>query len=163
MYAKLVNNLDELEFTDIEPYLSNYLAKVAKDGTSVLEALLHISDREKTLRNHRAAQIQVSVSHFPFIKTLEEYDYHFQPSVNKAEIKDLATLRFLENKENILFYGTPGTGKTHLATALGIEAAQKRNITYFITWNVSITERHDSFIDSTQTMIIAPKWVVTIQ
>lgn len=133
MYAKLVNNLDELEFTDIEPYLSNYLAKVAKDGTSVLEALLHISDREKTLRNHRAAQIQVSVSHFPFIKTLEEYDYHFQPSVNKAEIKDLATLRFLENKENILFYGTPGTGKTHLATALGIEAAQKRNITYFIT------------------------------
>ena len=43
MYAKLVNNLDELEFTDIEPYLSNYLAKVAKDGTSVLEALLHHS------------------------------------------------------------------------------------------------------------------------
>lgn len=133
MYAQLVNNLDELGFTDVEPYLSEYLTKASKDGTSILDAFVHISDREISLRNHRAAQIQVSVSHFPYIKTLDEFDYHFQPSVNKSEIKDLATLRFLEKKENILFYGTPGTGKTHLATALGIEAAKKRNITYFIT------------------------------
>ena len=133
MYAQLVNNLDELGFTEVEPYLSDYLTKASKEGTSVLDALLHISDREISLRNHRAAQIQVSVSHFPYIKTLDEFDYHFQPSVNKTEIKDLGTLRFLEHKENILFFGTPGTGKTHLATAIGIEAAKKRNITYFIT------------------------------
>lgn len=133
MYAQLVNNLDELGFTDVEPYLSKYLTKASKEGISLLDSLIHISDREITLRNQRAAQIQVSVSHFPYIKTLDEFDYHFQPSVNKAEIKDLSTLRFIDKKENILFYGTPGTGKTHLATALGIEAARKRNITYFIT------------------------------
>jgi DNA replication protein DnaC len=133
MYAQLVNNLDELGFTDVEPYLSEYLTKASKEGISLLDSLIHISDREITLRNQRAAQIQVSVSHFPYIKTLDEFDYHFQPSVNKAEIKDLSTLRFIDKKENILFYGTPGTGKTHLATALGIEAARKRNITYFIT------------------------------
>lgn len=133
MYAQLVNNLDELGFTDVEPYLSEYLTKASKEGISLLDSLIHISDREITLRNQRAAQIQVSVSHFPYIKTLDEFDYHFQPSVNKAEIKDLSTLRFIDKKENILFYGTPGTGKTHLATALGIEAARRRNITYFIT------------------------------
>ena len=133
MYAQLVNNLDELGFTDVEPYLSEYLTKASKEGISLLDFLIHISDREITLRNQRAAQIQVSVSHFPYIKTLDEFDYHFQPSVNKAEIKDLSTLRFIDKKENILFYGTPGTGKTHLATALGIEAARRRNITYFIT------------------------------
>lgn len=133
MYAQLVNNLDELGFTDVEPYLSEYLSKAAKEDKSLQDALLEISTRELNLRNHRAAQIQVSISHFPYIKTIEEFDYHFQPSVNKAEIKDLASLRFIDQKENILSFGTPGTGKTHLATAIGIEAAQKRNITYFIT------------------------------
>lgn len=133
MYANLVNNLDELGFTEVEPYLSEYLTKVSKENVSVQDALINITDREIKLRNKRAAQIQVAVSHFPYVKSLEEYDYTFQPSVNKAEIKDLATLRFLEHAENILFFGTPGTGKTHLATALGIEAAKHRNITYFIT------------------------------
>ena len=123
MYANLINNLDELGFTDVEPYMSDYLSKVSKEGISVQDALINITDREIKLRNKRAAQIQVSVSHFPYVKTLDDYDYTYQPSVNKVEIKDLATLRFMEHAENILFFGTPGTGKTHLATALGIEAA----------------------------------------
>ena len=110
MYANLVNNLDELGFTEVEPYLSEYLTKVSKENVSVQDALINITDREIKLRNKRAAQIQVAVSHFPYVKSLEEYDYTFQPSVNKAEIKDLATLRFLEHAENILFFGTPGTG-----------------------------------------------------
>ena len=133
MYTQLVNNLDELGFTEIEPFLSEHLTTAAKKDVSLQESLLRITEREISLRNQRAAQIQVSVSHFPYVKTIDEFDFHFQTSVNKSEIKDLATLRFLENKENILFYGTPGTGKTHLATAIGIEAAKKRNITYFIT------------------------------
>jgi len=53
--------------------------------------------------------------------------------VSKAQIKDLCTLWFIEKKENILFYGTPGVGKTRLAVAIGIEAAKKRQLTYFIT------------------------------
>ena len=133
MYANLVNNLDELGFTDVEPYLSEYLTKVSKEGTSVQDALIHVTDREIKLRNERAAQIQITVSHFPYVRTIDGFDYHFQPSVNKSEIKDLATLRFLDQAENILFFGTPGTGKTHLATAIGIEAAKHRTITYFIT------------------------------
>lgn len=133
MYTKLINNLDELGFTDVELYLSEYLTTASKDGIGLQDALLEITNREMSLRNKRAAQIQVSVSHFPYIKSIDEYDFHFQNTVSKTEIKDLATLRFLENNENILFYGTPGTGKTHLATAIGIQAAKKRNMTYFIT------------------------------
>ena len=66
-------------------------------------------------------------------KSLDDYDFTFQPNVNKSQLYDLAMLRFIENQENILFYGTPGVGKTHLATALGIEAASKRQLTYFIS------------------------------
>ena len=78
MYTQLVNNLDELGFTDVEPYLSEYLTTATKDGISLQEALYEISKREISLRNQRAAQIQVSVSHFPYIKTIDEFDFHFQ-------------------------------------------------------------------------------------
>ena len=60
------------------------------------------------------------------------FDFEFQPSVNPEEIKDFATLRFLENAENIVFLGPSGVGKTHLATAIGVTAAKKRYSTYFI-------------------------------
>ncbi|CCQ92866.1 conserved hypothetical protein [[Clostridium] ultunense Esp] len=56
----------------------------------------------------------VKVASFPFFKTLEDFDFDFQPTVNKQQIMDLASLRFIENNENILFVGTPGVGKTHL-------------------------------------------------
>ena len=72
MYANLINNLDELGFTDVEPYMSDYLSKVSKEGISVQDALINITDREIKLRNKRAAQIQVSVSHFPYVKTLDD-------------------------------------------------------------------------------------------
>ena len=60
-------------------------------------------------------------------------NFDFQPSINKTRLLDLESLRFIENKENILFFGSSGVGKTHLAVALGIAAAKKRYITYFIS------------------------------
>src|SRR5690606_665213 len=79
------------------------------------------------------SKIQISVSAFPFEKTLADFDFGFQPSINKSQLLDLESLRFLENKENILFYGPSGVGKTHLAVALGVAAAKKRYLTYFIS------------------------------
>ena len=86
MYTQLVNNLDELGFTDVEPYLSEYLTTATKDGISLQEALYEISKREISLRNQRAAQIQVSVSHFPYIKTIDEFDFHFQNTVSSLAV-----------------------------------------------------------------------------
>lgn len=70
---------------------------------------------------------------FPFEKTINDFDFSFQPSINKSEIEDYTTLRFMENNENILFIRSSGTGKTHLATSIGIEAAKHRKSVYFIT------------------------------
>ena len=133
MYAKLLNNLETLNLEKMYTYVSTYLDTVAKEDISVLDALVHLTDKEIAYKTEMASKIQISVANFPFVKRYDEYDYDFQPSVNKAQIKDLCSLRFIEKKENILFYGTPGVGKTHLATAIGIEAAKKRQITYFIT------------------------------
>lgn len=133
MYAKLLNNLEILKLEKMYSYIPTYLDTVAKEDTSVLEALVHLTDKEIKHKNEMASKIQISVAGFPFVKKVDEYDYDFQPSVNKTQIKDLCSLRFIEKKENILFYGTPGVGKTHLATAIGIEAASKRQLTYFIS------------------------------
>ena len=75
----------------------------------------------------------MAVSGFPFVKTLDDFDFDYQPSVNKRQLYDLQQLRFMDKAENILFYGSSGVGKTHLAIALGVAAARKRNLTYFIS------------------------------
>ena len=67
------------------------------------------------------------------VHTYEGFDFNFQPSINKKEIEVFMSLRFMENNENILFAWLSGTGKTHLATAIGIEAAKHRKSVYFIT------------------------------
>ena len=74
------------------------------------------------------------------MKTLNDFDFSFQPSLDKAKIMDLMTLRFIENAENIIFCGTPGVGKTNLAVSIGIEAAKHRYCVYFITFQELISQ-----------------------
>lgn len=74
----------------------------------------------------------VKVAAFPQKKEIHEFDFDFQPSINKQEILNYTSLGFLERNENIVFLGTSGVGKTHLATSIGIAAAKKRVSTYFI-------------------------------
>ena len=70
---------------------------------------------------------------FPKRTTLDEFDFDFQPSINKKEILDLKSLSFLEKNENLIFIGNPGVGKTHLVIALGIEACRQGHRTLFIS------------------------------
>ncbi len=133
MYAKLINNLETLKMEKTSTYIKDYLDVVAKKEIGLMEALIHLTDIEIEHRTAIASKTQITVANFPYVKRLSDYDFTFQPVINKSQLYDLATLRFIENKENILFYGTPGVGKTHLATSIGIEAASKRQLTYFIS------------------------------
>jgi len=132
-YNKLLNNLETLKLDKIRNYLPNYLETISSQEITFVDAMLELTEKEIAFKNERAAKIQITVSAFPFEKELSDFDFDYQPSINKKQIYDLATLRFLENKENVLFYGNSGVGKSHLAVALGIAAAKKRYITYFIS------------------------------
>ena len=66
------------------------------------------------------------------MKTLADFEFSFQPQINEVQIKNLASLGFMERAENIVFLGSSGVGKTHLATSLGIESSRNRRSTYFI-------------------------------
>lgn len=132
-YVKLTNNLEALNLETIKENLSSYIDMMTSGEKTPVDALYELTEKEMAFKEARAIKACVHTAGFPFNKTLEDFDFKFQPSVNKQEIEDYATLRFLENNENLLFIGSSGVGKTHLATAIGIEAAKHRKSTYFIT------------------------------
>ena len=134
-YIKLTNNLDVLKLDGIRDKIDEYIDLINDGKITVVDALYDLTEREIKLREQRAMSSCVKVANFPFIKTFDDFDFSFQTSINRDKILDLKNLRFIENHENILFIGTPGVGKTHLATSIGIEAAKSRILTYFINCN----------------------------
>ena len=134
-YIKLINNLDNLNLIQIKDNLDKYVELINENKKTVIDALYELTTLEMDLKHERAMNACVRVANFPFIKTFNEFDFSFQPSINKEKILDFSNLRFIENNENILFVGSPGVGKTHLATSIGIEAAKSRYSTYFISCN----------------------------
>ncbi len=140
IYNQVISNLQKLKLDKMCTCLSTYLTEIDKKNISFLDALFYLTQKEIEFKEQRASEFNIRIAGFPFIRTLDEFDFDFQPSINKNEISDLATVKFIEEKKNILFLGPSGVGKTHLATSIGIEAAKKRISTYFISCHDLITK-----------------------
>ena len=97
------------------------------------EAIHKLLQAQITLRNDRRLQAAMRSSRLPCVKTLEDFDFSFQPSIKREQIDSLHELGFLERKENVVLLGPPGVGKTHLAISLAIQAAQKGRRVYYGT------------------------------
>ena len=104
--------------------------------------------QEIEFRDKRAKEININISNFPYKKRIEDFDFSFQPGLSKSKIMDLMTLRFIENQENIIFQGLPGTGKTMLSTCIGTEAASNRISTYFIPCSKLLSELHKAYYEN---------------
>lgn len=96
-------------------------------------AIERLLDAQITLRNNRRLQTAMRSSRLPAIKTLEQFDFAFQPSIKREQIESLHELGFVKRKENVIFLGPPGVGKTHLAISLAIAAAQSGRRVYYGT------------------------------
>jgi DNA replication protein DnaC len=147
-YNKLLNNLEELNLLQIKNNLDKHIDLINDKKKDIVDSLYDLTSLEIDLKNEKAMNACVKVANFPFLKTLDDYDYSFQPSVNRDKIQDFKNLRFIENKENIIFIGTPGVGKTHLATSIGIECAKKRYSTYFIECHELIAQLKKAHIEN---------------
>ena len=86
------------------------------------------------MKSKRSKRYETNLKYaaFPFRKTMEEFDFSLQKSIDRSVMDDLMTLRFMYNRENIVFLGPPGIGKTHLSVALGMRALQSNISTYYI-------------------------------
>lgn len=121
------------------PTVWNECEKVARqcaaDNVDHLGFLLQVVELELIERERKAAERRLKSARFPAPKTLDEFDFAAKPSVNKPQLLDLVRGDYLSNRENILLVGPSGTGKTHLATALGMAAcAQGKRVRF---WRVT--------------------------
>lgn len=109
------------------------LSEADSGALTTAEAIEKLLGAQITLRNNRRLQTAMRSSRLPAVKTLDEFDFSFQPSIKREQIDNLHELGFIERKENVVLLGPPGVGKTHLAISLAIAAAQKGRRVYYGT------------------------------
>ena len=102
--------------------------------------LLRLAEREIQDREVRAAERRLKAAQFPVIKTMDTFDFNAQPSINQMRVRELLRGEYIEQRENILLIGNSGTGKTHLATALGFAACQQGQRVRFFSATGMVTQ-----------------------
>lgn len=109
------------------------LADVDRGSLTASEAIERVLAAQINLRNNRRLQTAMRSSRLPAIKTLKDFDFAFQPSIQRDQIESLHELGFIKRHENVIFLGPPGVGKTHLAVSLAIAAAESGRRVYYGT------------------------------
>jgi DNA replication protein DnaC len=135
MSAQLLDQVTQyctrLRLSRVAAQLPAVLAQAERGETSLLEALATLLGAEATARDTIRLKTALSMSHLPAVKTLEDFDFAFAPGIDRVRLQALASLDFVRRKENVLFLGPPGVGKTHLAIALAVAACRGGLQTYF--------------------------------
>lgn len=121
----LKHHLKALRLPTINAEAEKIAAQAAADNADHLTYLLRLCELELLDREKRAAERRLKAARFPTMKTLQTFDFTARPSVNKMLITELARCDYINHRENVLLVGNPGTGKSHLATALAAEACAR--------------------------------------
>ena len=109
------------------------LAQLDSGAMTASEALERLLGAQIALRNNRRLETAMRASRLPAVKTLEQFDFAFQPSIKREQIESLHELGFLARKENVVLLGPPGVGKTHLAISLALATAKSGRRVYYGT------------------------------
>jgi DNA replication protein DnaC len=136
---RLLEHSHRLRLYQIEHELTARLEQAAKKEISYadfLDDLLTLEVGAKTQKHH---QMRIAMARFPFQKTIESFDFKFQPSIDPKLIRELAGGRYMQSGDNVLFLGPPGVGKSHLAVGLGMRACEQGVRTLLVTATALIT------------------------
>jgi DNA replication protein DnaC len=121
-YDPLIEMLNRLKLTAVRDQLDSLIDEAARRELTVREALTLFCEREIARRDERRIEMGVGLARFPFVRDLDGFDFTAQPSIDKKQIREIATGRFIANAEVVMLLGPPGVGKTHLAAAIGRQA-----------------------------------------
>src|ERR1700691_5602067 len=130
---RLQTALETLGLKAVQARLENLLEQASKKETSYADFLDELLSCEVEARRSRYLRARLQLAHFPFVKTFEQFDFGFQPSLDERQIRELRSLRYIHEASNVILLGPPGVGKTHLSVALAEEAIRSGLGAYFIT------------------------------
>jgi len=126
------------------------LADQAKaEGWSHVEYLAKVMAEQAAATTNRRLAARLRYARFPYRRSIEDFDFDFQPSVDRKLVADLATLRFITEGRSVIFLGQPGCGKTHLAVALALKAVEAGYRGYFTTADDMVTALGRARVDGT--------------
>ena len=133
IHKNIQSYLKSLKLYGIAPVYEELSLKATKSKLQYEEYLMLLLEEEIKRKQDSSVKSKIISAKFPFVKTIEEFDFSFQPDFKEKEVIRLSGLEFIENKENVIFLGPPGVGKTHLAIGLGIKACMQKYRVIFIS------------------------------
>jgi DNA replication protein DnaC len=135
---RLQDNLLRLKLSRAAEVLNTVAEQAKENKSSYFSFLDHLLEEEVAAKEKRRIQTAMKTAGLPVAKTIEEYDFSFHPQLDQKEVMELFDLSFISDKENVIFLGPPGVGKTHLAISLAIKACHHGFKVYFTTMNTLI-------------------------
>jgi DNA replication protein DnaC len=133
IHARVVEALVRLRLGHLAERLDALLSDAARKEPSYLDFLDQLLGEEIKSKQKKRVVMGIQIAHFPSVKTLDDFDFKFQPSIDGKLVKELATGRFIANAENVMLFGPPGVGKTHLAIGLGRAVVEAGHSVLFTT------------------------------
>jgi len=130
---RVFSALKRLQLPHLRETLPAVLSEAAKEQWNYLEFLERILGREVDAKEGKRVRMAMRIANFPCVRTIEEFDFSFQPSVDERVIRELSTGHFLSHGDNVLIFGPPGVGKTHLAVGLGRKVVEQGHTARFTT------------------------------
>ena len=130
---RLFENLVRLKLPRVRDILSETVKAAQDEDWSYMTLLDRLLDDEVVHKEQKRIASVLRTSGLPYVKTIDEFDFAFQPGINRQHIMNLFDLSFVERRENVIFLGPPGVGKTHLSVALAVKACQSGSSIHFTT------------------------------